>query len=173
MLDAGSSNDPYELYDVLRRIKDVLDRLKPKFVILSIGPRLPVEDDEVHAWTAVLDAYTARFPALVVVAVGNDGHLDRESGNARIQVPADSVNALAVGASSDPSSCRRALYSSLGPGRSPGVIKPDVLAFGGDEHHPFVVSDPANPRKVRHAWGTSLAAPGRHADRGRHRSHFW
>ena len=159
VLDAESEKDPYELYDVLRRIVDVLDRDKPEFVNLSIGPRLPVEDDEVHAWTAVLDEYMAESSALIAVAVGNDGNLDRQSGNARIQVPADSVNALAVGASSDPAACRRAPYSSLGPGRSPGVIKPDVLAFGGGEEHPFLVSDPANPGRLRLEEGTSFAAP--------------
>ena len=54
--DVNTGRDPLELYDVLERIKNTLDS-SPKydFINLSLGPSLPVEDDDVHAWTAVLD----------------------------------------------------------------------------------------------------------------------
>ena len=49
-------DDQEELYSVLERIQDVLEsRPKYDFVNISLGPDLPIEDDDVHAWTAVLD----------------------------------------------------------------------------------------------------------------------
>ena len=157
VLDESSDGD--QLYDVLKRIEDVLHRIEPEFINLSIGPHLPTEDNEVHAWTAVIDEYVARTGALVTVAVGNDGELDWESGNARIQVPADSVNALSVGATTVPGSVIRAPYSCIGPGRSPGVVKPDILAFGGSDEMPFLVADPDQPGFTREQKGTSFASP--------------
>lgn len=159
VLDTDSENDPYELYSTLDRIREVLSRVEPQFVNMSIGPHLPVEDDEVHAWTAVVDEYISSTQSLVVVAAGNDGDLDWGSGNARIQVPADSVNALTVGASALRTGCRRATYSSVGPGRSPGVIKPDIVAFGGELAEPFVVSDPSVEDGLMYQQGTSFSAP--------------
>lgn len=159
VLDDRSEDHSTELYDVLRRVKDVLTQRKPAFVNLSIGPRLPIEDDEVHAWTALIDEYCAHNSALITVAAGNDGELDWHSGNARIQVPADSVNALGVGAASRPDSASRAPYSSIGPGRSPGTVKPDVLAFGGSSSTPFLVADPNRSGFALATQGTSYAAP--------------
>jgi len=157
--DEGSGHSNYELYDALARIRDVLQTRKYSFVNLSIGPALPVEDHEVHAWTAVLDSLLADGETLTTVAVGNDGEKDHESGNARVQVPADSVNALAVGAAnSQGSEWTRAAYSCIGPGRSPGVIKPEVVNFGGSEKEPFFVLDPSLSIATPDA-GTSYAAP--------------
>ena len=43
------------------------------------------------------------------------------------------MNALAVGAADDTGTgWARAPYSAIGPGRSPGVVKPDLMAFGGN-----------------------------------------
>lgn len=159
MLDVNSEDNPTELYDVLHRIEDVLVQRKPEFVNLSIGPRLPIEDDEVHAWTALIDDYCARTPALITVAVGNDGELDWDAGNARIQVPGDSVNSLSVGAASHPDSPVRAPYSCVGPGRSPGTIKPDLIAFGGSSSMPFHVANPDRPGYALGTYGTSFSAP--------------
>lgn len=39
-----------------------------------------------------------RVSGLTLVAIGNNGAYDRASGNARVQVPSDSVNAVAIGA---------------------------------------------------------------------------
>ena len=50
VLDQNAQTDPYELYEVLRRIDDVLRTRRYGMFNLSIGPFLPVEDDEVHPW---------------------------------------------------------------------------------------------------------------------------
>ena len=85
---------------------------------------------------------------------------DRLSGEARIQVPSDCVNGLSVGAANTKHAdwCR-APYSSWGPGRSPGVIKPDVVQFGGVETEPFLVYDADSAPALAQTQGTSFAAP--------------
>ncbi len=159
VLDDQSSNDPFELYDALTRIRDVLQSRDYSFINLSIGPSLPIEDHEVHAWTAVLDSLLADGEALTTVAVGNDGEKDHESGNARVQVPSDSVNSLAIGAACSTSKTwGRASYSCIGPGRSPGLIKPEVVAFGGSSSEPFFVLDQSVSIATPDA-GTSFASP--------------
>lgn len=159
VLDDQSSNDPFELYDALTRIRDVLQSRDYSFINLSIGPSLPIEDHEVHAWTAVLDSLLADGESLTTVAVGNDGEKDHESGNARVQVPSDSVNSLAIGAACSKSKTwGRASYSCIGPGRSPGLIKPEVVAFGGSSGEPFFVLDQTVSIATPDA-GTSFASP--------------
>lgn len=162
VLDVDTHNDDqFELYTVLERIQDVLDsRPRYDFINLSLGPDLPIEDNDVHAWTAVLDQLLSDGQALAAVAVGNSGELDRDAGLARIQTPSDCVNALAVG------SCdrtgpgwRRAPYSCVGPGRSPGIIKPDGLAFGGSSREPYWVLNAEDPGSAMPITGTSFAAP--------------
>jgi hypothetical protein len=160
VLDHESANDPFELYDVLRRITKVLKSRRYDFVNLSIGPCVPIEDDEVHTWTSVLDNLLSDGDCLVLSAVGNDGEKDWESGNARVQVPADSVNGLAVGAADRTGDgWARAPYSSIGPGRSPGLVKPDLLAFGGSSTEPFWTIDPEQPPLAVATAGTSFATP--------------
>jgi hypothetical protein len=159
--DSGTQSEeaPYELYDVLARIRDVLQSRNYSFINLSIGPSLAIEDYEVHAWTAVLDSLLADGESLTTVAVGNDGEQDHESGNARVQVPSDSVNSLAVGAANSRGrTWTRASYSCIGPGRSPGLIKPEVIAFGGSTSEPFFVVDQTASIATPDA-GTSYASP--------------
>ncbi|QDV85403.1 S8 family peptidase [Planctomycetes bacterium TBK1r] len=159
VLDEDSSKDPLELYDTLNHIKNTLQSRKYQFVNLSIGPALPIEDHDVHAWTAVLDSIFADGETLTTVAVGNEGEQDHESGNARVQVPSDSVNSLAVGAADSRSKVwKRAPYSCIGPGRSPGLIKPEVIAFGGCGKEPFFVLDQSTSIATPDA-GTSYASP--------------
>jgi hypothetical protein len=72
----------------------------------------------------MLDGHLSLGRTLMTVAVGNDGNVD--GGMGRIQPPADAVNALAVGAcDSREFMWNRASYSCYGPGRSPGLVKPD------------------------------------------------
>lgn len=159
VLDADSDqDDPFELYSVLTRIESVLMQRSYDFVSISLGPDLPIEDDEVHAWTAFWDTQLASGDTLLTIAVGNNGDNDVASGNARVQVPSDSVNALAVGAAnSTGTSWRRARYSALGPGRAPGVIKPDIVAFGGSSREPFIcVAPDGTPSST---CGTSFSSP--------------
>ncbi|WP_456763798.1 S8 family peptidase [Bradyrhizobium sp. USDA 4463] len=140
VLDVNTmKDDQQELYTVLERIQDVLEsRPKYDFINLSLGPDLPIEDNDVHAWTAVLDQLLSDGQTLAAVAVGNSGELDWMSGNARIQTPPDCVNALSVGGCDRRGAgWQRATYSSIGPGRSPGIMKPDGLAFGGSSREPI------------------------------------
>ena len=65
---------------------------------------------------------------------------DWDLGNARIQAPADGVNVLGVGAcDSMGEAWQRASYSSIGPGRSPGIVKPEIVVFGSCDSAPFLV----------------------------------
>lgn len=93
----NDTNDE-DLFSSLVRIQEAIAKTDAQFVNLSLGPRLPIDDNEVHAWTAVLDRIIAERQLIMTVAVGNDGELDRASGNARIQVPSDAVNSVSVGA---------------------------------------------------------------------------
>jgi hypothetical protein len=162
ILDADTlKDDQQELYSVLERIQDVLEsRPKYDFINLSLGPDLPIEDNDVHAWTAVLDQLFSDGLTLPTIAVGNTGEKDWASGNARIQTPADCVNALSIGGCDRVGpGWKRAPYSSIGPGRSPGIMKPDGLAFGGSSREPYWVLNAENAGAAMPITGTSFAAP--------------
>ena len=160
VLDDVPGQDPHELYKVLERIESILSSHEYDFISLSLGPRLPIQDDDVHAWTAVLDDRLSRVSSLVMIAVGNDGEGDALLGLDRVQVPSDCVNALAVGACDTPgNNWKRASYSSKGPGRSPGIVKPDLVDFGGDISRPFVVLASDSQPTLTTTGGTSLATP--------------
>lgn len=155
-----SGEDPLELYRTLTHIEDILISRQYEFINISLGPDLPIEDDEIHPWTSLLDSYLADGETFLTIAAGNNGEGDAELGLNRIQVPSDSVNAIAVGAS-DRSDVKweRASYSATGPGRAPGRVKPDLLAFGGSHHQYFhVLNEGAHPELVPQQ-GTSFAAP--------------
>ena len=162
VLDKNSANDPFELYEVLERVKSILVQGNYDFFNLSMGPELPVDDDEVHAWTAVLDEHLSDGRSLASIAAGNTGDepLDPVLQKWRVQVPSDCVNGLTVGATDRLSGTwERASYSSKGPGRSPGIVKPDLVTFGGSKNEPFWVTDPDNLGCVTTVTGTSYAAP--------------
>lgn len=161
VIDAETAHDPQGHYfDVLNRIMNVLQQDNYQFVNLSLGPDLPIEDEEVHVWTASLDEHFSDGRTLVTVAAGNTGENDWDAGNARIQAPADGVNVLSVGAADcENEKWSRATYSSIGPGRSPGLVKPDVLAFGGSKKFPFWIPDSLQQGQTVPIQGTSFAAP--------------
>ncbi|GEA09698.1 S8 family serine peptidase [Alteromonas sp. KUL49] len=155
VLDTVTGNDP-DLFDVLLRITDALDNKDYQYINLSLGPRIPIEDDDVNVWTSTLEKYLSSGQTLATVAVGNDGEL---MGQNRIQPPADLVNALSVGSANSYSQhWTRAPYSCIGPGRSPGVTKPDGLAFGGSIEEPFTVYSPFS-NSIVGTGGTSFASP--------------
>lgn len=163
VLDRESeSEDPLELYRTLGFVEEVLLSRQYQFVNLSLGPDLPIEDTDVHAWTSVIDDLLSDGDTLMTIAVGNNGEMDRSVGNARVQVPSDCVNALAVGAADNvDETWRRASYSAIGPGRSPGVVKPDLMAFGGDassSKYFHVLAKGSKPSLVPQL-GTSFASP--------------
>ncbi|MDB5977360.1 MAG: hypothetical protein JWR07_4120 [Nevskia sp.] len=153
--------DPLELYRTLGFIEEVLLSRQHQFINLSLGPSLPIEDNDVHAWTSVIDSLLEDGDTLMAVAVGNNGENDWASGNARIQVPGDCVNALAVGAadSTDTSQWKRASYSAIGPGRIPGAVKPDLMAFGGSGANYFHMLAPGRRLQLAPNLGTSFASP--------------
>ncbi|MBJ7410404.1 MAG: S8 family peptidase [Phenylobacterium sp.] len=158
VLDDAPGQKDHELYETLGRIEAVLKTTRYPLINISLGPALSCEDDEVHPWTAVLDHHLAGGETLATVAVGNTGAEMGEAG--RIQVPADCVNALAVGACDTPDgNWGRAPYSSIGPGRSPGLVKPDLVGFGGAIQRPFLVVSPSPSLSLHPTGGTSFAAP--------------
>lgn len=154
----GSANEvDVDLYDCMHRIKQVLAVGDVDFANLSLGPRMCIDDDQPHAWTAMLDEQLASGRTLVTVAVGNDGGLP--DGQGRVQPPADAVNALAVGsADSREFMWGRAAYSCYGPGRSPGLVKPDGVVFAGTDEAPLVLLNPLAGGLIG-VQGTSFASP--------------
>ncbi|TVX91609.1 MULTISPECIES: S8 family peptidase [Paenibacillus] len=161
--DKTGSNGDFECYDVLDRILHVLDNNSEPYHFLnfSVGPDIPIEDDEVTGWTASLDERLCGGSSLTTVAAGNSGNLCSVSGLNRIQPPSDAVNVMAIGACDSVSSLfwKRVDYSSVGPGRSPGLVKPDGLVFGGSQHSPFYVLESTDPYTIKGTMGTSFAAP--------------
>lgn len=157
--DAGTEH-PLELYRTLGFVEEVLLSRQYEFVNLSLGPELAVVDKEVHAWTAVIDDLLSDGNTFMTVAIGNNGERDSIVGNNRVQVPSDCVNAVAVGAANDTEvTWSRAPYSAVGPGRSPGVVKPDLMAFGGDAAKYFHVLSPDKKPTLAPQLGTSFASP--------------
>jgi hypothetical protein len=65
---------------------------------------------------------------------------------------------LTVGAADSLTSrWKRAPYSCRGPGRCPGIVKPDGIAFGGSDKEAFRVLSPS--LEIEGAQGTSFASP--------------
>ncbi|MCK7615003.1 S8 family peptidase [Roseibium sediminicola] len=160
VLDTEPGQNPKEMYEVLWRVDQVLNSQHYDFVNLSIGPELPIEDDELDAWTAILDERFSGPDTLATIAAGNGGDRDAILGYDRVQVPADCVNAIAVGACDRTGkNWNRASYSSVGPGRSPGLIKPDLVGFGGSLERPFLVASHKDETVLEATGGTSFAAP--------------
>lgn len=161
VLDSKSDKeDPYELYRTLAHVEEILLSRQYQFINLSLGPDLPYDDTDVHAWTAVLDTMLGDGNTLMTVAVGNNGERDENLRLNRIQVPSDSVNALSIGSTNiSGKNWARAGYSAIGPGRSPGRRKPDAVAFGGSPKEYFHVVQPSSKPELAATMGTSFAAP--------------
>lgn len=158
--NTGHNND-FELYDVLERILNHLDGAEEhyEYVNLSLGPDIPVDDDDITLWTSELDKRASDERILISVAAGNTGENDAASQLNRIQPPSDGVNLLAVGAcDSMDLGWSRSPYSSVGPGRAPGVAKPDGVAFGGVFERPFGVINTSSGG-LNGTLGTSFSAP--------------
>lgn len=152
------NGDDFELMSTLDRIMDVLGQHQYELVNISLGPDEALLDDDVHVWTSRLDQFASTGHTLVISAAGNNGEMDEPSGLCRIQPASDGVNVLAVGSSNcQGEEWKRAPYSAKGPGRSPGLVKPDILAFGGSDDEPFFALDESG--KAKGVCGTSFAAP--------------
>lgn len=146
-------------YRVLKRVRDVIETGSHDIFNLSLGPDLSVDDDEVHPWTSTLDELASDGTRMIIAAAGNNGEMPMNL--SRIQVPGDGVNCLCVGATDiAEDGWVRAPYSAKGPGRRPGVTKPDVMAFGGSLEMLFrVVRRRGAGHSVEGDMGTSFAAP--------------
>ncbi|WP_082672720.1 S8 family peptidase [Luteimonas abyssi] len=144
------------MYSAMLYVDKILNASAYEFVSLSIGPDEITGHDKVSAWTTMLDDHFHQSSVLGTIAVGNDG--DQPPPLNRVLVPGDCVNAIAVGASdSAGEGWKRAPYSSVGPGRSPGLVKPDLLHFGGIAGDEFSVLMPGGA--LAGLTGTSLSAP--------------
>lgn len=159
----GSGGRPdMEYVDVLDRILHYLDTNKGSynFVNISLGPDFSIEDDDVNLWTSSLDQRFCHDQVLATIAAGNSGERDADLRLNRIQPPSDGVNILSVGASdTQKPKWKKATYSSVGPGRSPGFVKPDGVAFGGSDNEPFMVLDASARTKTIPIQGTSFSSP--------------
>ncbi|MEJ8548760.1 S8 family peptidase, partial [Brevibacillus borstelensis] len=159
VLPLSDPTDP-DLYEVIDAIEEhVPKRDDIKVFNLSLGPEGAIEDDYISRFTYVIDRLSGKGERLFVVAVGNDGdHPDVNE--RRIQAPADTINNLAVGAFTFESDGVkvRAPYSCIGEGREGGKVKPDVVAFGGCEQHPFHLVGYDGKNRMFDV-GTSFSAP--------------
>lgn len=150
------------LVEVLDRITAILSQKKYKFANISLGPEYPCSDSEPSIWTATLDKIAESGEILIVVAAGNTGELDESCNFNRIQPPSDMLNGLCIGAaSSSQDNWERASYSSVGPGRRPGYIKPDALYFGGEKNNEKSKLSLINMSdfSIEKVYGTSFSAP--------------
>lgn len=152
----------HSLYWLLDQIVSTVAAQGYRLVSLSVGPDCPVEDDgEPHRWTAELDALAAEHGVLFLTAVGNNGQEDDVLGFNRVQVPADMVNGVGVGACAVRNPAKRlerADYSAVGPGRHGQRMQPVGVAFGGSlEGEPFVGLNHRD--QLVEAAGTSFATP--------------
>ena len=146
--------DLYECIDLIEEI--VPARTDIQFYNVSFGPEGPIQDDPVSRFTYVLDHLSATQKVNFCVAVGNDGDVEGEE---RVQAPSDMVHGLGIGAfTRNGVAVKHAEYSSQGPGRECGKLKPDVVAFGGCENSPMHLVSTQPGMKVLQ-WGTSFAAP--------------
>ncbi|KDA92874.1 S8 family peptidase [Pantoea agglomerans] len=158
--NSTDGEDQYELYRTLSHLEDILLSRQYEFLNLSLGPALPIDDDEIHPWTSLIDTYLADGDTFLTIAAGNNGESDSSLSLNRIQVPSDCVNAIAVGATNQiEDGWKRASYSAVGPGRSPGLVKPDLVAFGGTPRQYFHVPSDRDPTKLVPTCGTSFSAP--------------
>lgn len=161
VLPAPDVPDDLEGYWVLDQIKEAVEKNGHRLVNLSLGPTLAVEDDmEPNRWTSELDQLAWDRDVLFVVAAGNDGEEDSQTGLHRVQVPADMANGLAVGACDAPSPDKpweRAPYSSMGPGRHGARVQPLGVQFGGSDSQKFNVIRADG--SFLEATGTSFVAP--------------
>lgn len=151
----GDQTTDRKLYAVMLYVDKILSQSTYDFASFSIGPDEIVGDD-ITAWTTMLDDHFQQGQTLGTIAVGNAG--EEPPPLNRIQVPSDCVNALAIGASdSFDDGWARAPYSCVGPGRAPGLVKPDLVQFGGYDSHPFRFVFPGP--SIAEADGTSFSTP--------------
>jgi len=145
-----------EMYWLLDVIKSAVTNGDYQVVNVSTAPNRPYDEDVIDRWTAELDELSHSRDVLFVVAAGNDGDKSVDELR-RVQIPADMVNGLTVGASDGAKPARRTPYSSIGPGRAGARVRPSGVAFGGTQADTFRGIDAQG--FLLTDYGTSYAAP--------------
>lgn len=145
------------LYNVIDNIENVVnDRDDINIYNISFGPRGPILDDQINRFTYSLDRLALKNK-IFCIAVGNDGKVMKPFN--RIQAPSDAVNCIGVGSYSKfDGEIYRAEYSCIGEGREGAKLKPDLLAFGGDERNLFQAISLDGTSRLMTA-GTSFSSP--------------
>ncbi len=160
VFDQQSGEEDTELYRTHGLIEQILLSRQYEFINLSLGPFSVVDDGDPHPWTAMIDEVVSDGKTFVSVAAGNNGEFESENDLNRVLVPGDAVNVVTVGSADRTGDhWSRASYSAVGPGRSPGAIKPDLLAFGGTSGQYFHALAPGRRPTLTPQLGTSFAAP--------------
>jgi hypothetical protein len=155
-----------EAYWVLDQVVDCIERHdRWKIVSLSYGPDEPVDEDaEPNRFTAEIDRLAYERDITFLVAGGNLLKHERRGrsplGLDRVKAPADSVNAIGVGAcdAPHPPTPTRSDYSCWGPGRSGLRVAPLGVAFGGQEGGQEFVGAAAGG-SFQSGCGTSYSTP--------------
>ena len=151
-----------DLYKILKWIRETVENPEYRHIttyLLSFGPDIPVDDNEIDPFTMTLDELAYENDILFIVASGNRG-VEYAPFN-RIQPPSDIANGIGVGAYifDSKGNAIPASYTCLGPGRPGCLVKPDVSAFGGSIDDPFYVFMPFTEGELTEEQGTSFAAP--------------
>lgn len=161
LIEVGSEFvEDFDMVTATRLIQTVVPQhLDVKVWNVSVGPFGPVLDEVVAPLTAALDELAFKYKILFCVAVGNTGDMGPGLW-ARVQSPSDMVNGLGVGAFeyNEQGSVLLASYTSMGPGREGAVIKPDLLAHGGNSQDQLLTFSTSN-FLLNRAYGTSFATP--------------
>ena len=109
-------------------------------------------DDGTSFQSQAIDQIARQYGCLIVVAAGNDG------GAQRVDSPATADEALSVGATYSDGSF--ASFSSYGPRRGDGAVKPEILAPGSNTPtSQGLTGAQAGTTTYMAAEGTSMAAP--------------
>lgn len=157
-----------EAYWVMDKITEQIERENRWDVVnLSYGPSEVLDEDlEPNRFTAEIDRLAFLYDTTFVVAAGNLDQADwgfrSPLGLDRIQPPADSVNAVGVGACGAPipEEPVRAEYSRYGPGRGGLRMAPLGVGFGGDDGRGRSGFKGASPDGgLQSGAGTSYSAP--------------
>ena len=160
VLPVPPAHEDHYAYWILDRICETLQSSNHKIVNLSLGPDEPIDDSgEPNRWTAELDCLAVERGITFVNAVGNNGLEDAALGFNRIQIPADMIHGVSVGAAKEVDGCpTRAEYSAVGPGREGQRMQPLGVAFGGSSPaQPFVALE--RQGHFAQVEGTSFATP--------------
>ena len=109
-------------------------------------------DDGSSFMSQAIDQISRDYDTLIVVAAGND------AASQTVSAPATADEALAVGATYEDGSF--AVFSSYGPRRGDGAVKPEILAPGADfMFGPGITGAAVGTTGYMTASGTSMAAP--------------